>query len=160
MTDAPEHRNSKGVLKYYLWALGIAFSLIIAKVALNWLFGAVRSTDAGLRQQVSAAVAGGRKAEYGRELRTYVLGFSLALVLTLVPFGLVNWSAMSQYALALAIGAFALVQVVIHFRCFLHINPPKQNLDDLHLILFSTLLLFFMAGGTIWILANLAMRMQ
>jgi cytochrome o ubiquinol oxidase operon protein cyoD len=67
---------------------------------------------------------------------------------------------MSPFGLYLAIGGFALVQVVVHFRCFLHIDPPRQNVDDLHLILFSSLLLFFMVGGTIWILANLAMRMM
>ncbi|MBV8441274.1 MAG: cytochrome-c oxidase, partial [Hyphomicrobiales bacterium] len=31
---------------------------------------------------------------------------------------------------------------------------------DLHLILFSTGILALMAGGTIWILYNLAMRMM
>ncbi len=51
---------------------------------------------------------------------------------------------------------------MVHFRCLLHIDPPRHNTDDLHLILFSSLLLFFMVGGTIWILvlANLAMRMR
>lgn len=98
------------------------------------------------------------RAEYRRELRQYLWGYGLAVLLTLVPFGLVNWSVLSQYGLYLAIGAFALVQVVVHFRCFLHIDPPRQNVDDLHLILFSGLLLFFMVAGTIWILGSLAVR--
>lgn len=98
------------------------------------------------------------RQEYRRELHTYILGYILALVLTLTPFGLVYWSAMPRSTLYLAIGAFALVQAVIDFRCFLHIDPPRQNVDDLQLILFSSLLLFFMAGGTIWILASLASR--
>lgn len=111
----------------------------------------IRATEAALRD---------RQEEYGRELRTYICGYILALVLTLVPFGLVYWSAMSAFGLYLAIGAFAIVQAIVHFRCFLHIDPPRQNVDDLHLILFSSLLLFFMVGGTIWILANLATRMH
>jgi cytochrome o ubiquinol oxidase subunit IV len=101
----------------------------------------------------------GQQGEYRRELLSYVCGFGLALALTLVPYGLVYWSAMQQSALYLAIGACALVQGVVHFRFFLHINPPRQNMDDLQLVLFSGLLLFMMIGGTIWILANLAMRM-
>lgn len=98
--------------------------------------------------------------EYKRELHTYITGYVLALALTLVPFGLVYTSALPARGLALAIGGFALVQAIVHFRCFLHIDPPRQNVDDLYLILFSGLLLLFMVGGTIWILANLAIRMH
>ncbi|MGA9865160.1 MAG: cytochrome C oxidase subunit IV family protein [Acetobacteraceae bacterium] len=98
--------------------------------------------------------------EYKRELHTYLLGYGLALALTFVPFGLVYWSAMTPSGLYLTIGGFAIVQAIVHFRCFLHIDPPRQNMDDLNLILFSGLLLFFMIGGTIWILANLASRMH
>ena len=98
--------------------------------------------------------------QYKRELHTYIAGYVLALLFTLTPFALVYWSLLATSGLYLAVGGFALVQAVVHFRCFLHIDPPRQNMDDLQLILFSSLLLFFMVGGTIWILANLAGRMQ
>ena len=98
------------------------------------------------------------RAEYARELRGYLCGYGLAILLTLAPFGLVNWRVLSQHGLLLAIGACALLQVIVHFRFFLHIDPPRQNVDDLHLILFSGLLLFFMIGGTVWILSSLAVR--
>lgn len=96
--------------------------------------------------------------EYGRELRGYILGYGLAILLTLLPFGLVKWSVLSEHGLYFAIGVCALVQVIVHFRFFLHIDPPRQNTDDLHLILFTGLLLFFMIAGTIWILTSLAAR--
>jgi cytochrome o ubiquinol oxidase operon protein cyoD len=53
-----------------------------------------------------------------------------------------------------------LAQVVVQFRYFLHINLSLQKREDLLLILFSVLLLAIMAGGTIWIMANLAHRMH
>ncbi len=109
---------------------------------------------------MSGALPSDTEKEYKQELHTYIVGYALALVLTLVPFGLVYWSAMAPSGLYLAIGGCAILQAIVHFRCFLRINPPRQNMDDLHLILFSSLLLFFMVGGTIWILANLASRMQ
>ena len=56
--------------------------------------------------------------------------------------------------------SLAFFQAIVHFQFFLHINPPKQNVDDLHLILFSTMILALMAGGTIWIMYNLAIRMM
>ncbi len=104
------------------------------------------------------AAAPGSRAEHRRELRQYLWGYGLAILLTLAAFGFVNWSVLPPHGLYLAIGACALVQIMVHFRFFLHINPPRQNVDDLHLILFSGLLLFFMIGGTIWILASLAAR--
>jgi cytochrome o ubiquinol oxidase operon protein cyoD len=109
---------------------------------------------------VSDNSTGTTVAEYKHELHTYAVGYVLALLLTLVPFGLVYWSAMSTRGLYLTIGGFAIVQAIVHFRCFLRINPPRQNMNDLQLILFSSLLLFFMAGGTIWVLTNLATRMH
>lgn len=100
----------------------------------------------------------GDRAQYTRELRGYLWGYGLALLLTLTPFGLVDWRVLPRHGLFLALGACALVQVIVHFRFFLHIDPPRQNVDDLHLILFSGLLLFFMIGGTVWILSSLAVR--
>ncbi|MHB8743650.1 MAG: cytochrome o ubiquinol oxidase subunit IV [Sulfuricaulis sp.] len=99
-----------------------------------------------------------RKLEERKEFHSYVWGIALALVLTLVPFALVYWAAMPGLPLLSVIGAFALVQMVAHFRFFLHIGF-RQKREDLLLILFSTLLLVIMVAGTIWIMASLAMRL-
>ena len=99
-----------------------------------------------------------RKLEERREFHSYVWGIALALVLTLVPFALVHWAAMPDLSLLSVIGAFVLVQMVVHFRFFLHIGFWQKR-EDLQLILFSTLLLVIMVAGTIWIMASLATRM-
>jgi cytochrome o ubiquinol oxidase subunit IV len=98
--------------------------------------------------------------ERARELRSYIWGITLGLALTLVPFALVAWANASRSALLWTIGAFALAQIVVHFRFFLHIDMSAQKREDLQLILFSTLLLVLMCGGTIWIMYNLRMRMM
>lgn len=93
------------------------------------------------------------------ELRQYLFGFSLALILTVVPFAMVAWGGLS-FGMALSvIGALAIIQVIVQLRFFLHINLSTQKREDLHLILFTVLLLTIMAAGTIWIMANLAVRM-
>jgi cytochrome o ubiquinol oxidase operon protein cyoD len=99
-----------------------------------------------------------RKLEEQKEFHSYVWGIALALMLTLAPFALVHWAAMPGLSLLSVIGAFALVQMVVHFRFFLHIGFWQKR-EDLQLILFSTLLLVIMVAGTIWIMASLAMRM-
>ena len=96
--------------------------------------------------------------EERQDFRSYVWGVGLALLLTLMPFALVHWASLPRSALLIVIGAFALVQMAVHFRFFLHIGF-RQKREDLHLILFSTLLLIIMVGGTIWIMYSLAQRM-
>lgn len=97
---------------------------------------------------------------YRRDLRTYIWGLVLALTLTAAPFALVYWHAMAPSSLLIAIGVFALVQALVHFRCFLHINPPRENVDKLLLVLFTVMILIMMVGGTIWVLGNLHARMD
>ena len=93
-----------------------------------------------------------------REFRSYIWGISLALVLTLIPFALVHWGLMTRAELFITIGAFALVQMIVHFRFFLHIGFRRKR-EDLQLILFSAVVLFIMVAGTLWIMASLATRM-
>lgn len=98
--------------------------------------------------------------EQARELRSYFIGYGLALGLSVVPFAAVAWGGLPAATTLWLIAAFALVQIVIHFRFFLHIDLGRQNREDLWLILFSVLLFVLMAGGTVWILFNLHMRMM
>jgi cytochrome o ubiquinol oxidase subunit IV len=100
----------------------------------------------------------GRRREERREFLSYVVGLGLALALTLAPFALVYRPVIPRGWLLVAIGALALLQMVVHFRCFLHIGVRRKR-EDLQLILFSALLLVIMVAGTIWIMASLAARM-
>jgi heme/copper-type cytochrome/quinol oxidase subunit 4 len=70
--------------------------------------------------------AASRKLEDEREFHSYVWGLALALVLTPMPFALVHWAAMSALLLQSLIGAIALVQMVAHFRFFLHIGYGRS----------------------------------
>ena len=97
--------------------------------------------------------------EEHKALHSYLWGVGLALLLTVVPFALVYWAVVPRFPLLITIGVLALVQMAVHFRFFLHISF-NENRDDLQLILFSTLLLLIMVAGTIWVMANLALRMM
>ena len=93
-----------------------------------------------------------------KDFRSYVLGIGLAICLTLLPFAAVHWHLLPPLPSSVLIGVCALLQIVVHFRFFLHISFAHQR-EDLQLILFSTLLLVIMVAGTLWILGNLAKRM-
>lgn len=99
-------------------------------------------------------------AEYRRELRSYLIGAMLAAILCATAFAGVALSDLSRSTLLWIIASTAIVQIIVHFRFFLHIDLARSRRDDLQLILFSTLIVVLMAGGTIWILWNLHTRMM
>lgn len=101
-----------------------------------------------------------RTDDNARELKSYLIGYGLALVLSIVPFAAVAWGGLAITTTLWIIAGFALVQIVVHFRFFLHIDLSGQKREDLQLILFSVLLFILMAGGTIWIMVNLHHRMM
>ncbi len=99
------------------------------------------------------------RGEFQHELGSYMVGFVSALALTAAAFAMISWPVLPHVWLMVIIGAFAVIQIVVHFRFFLHIDFSQQKREDLQLILFSALILAIMVGGTIWILGNLASRM-
>ncbi len=98
--------------------------------------------------------------EERREARSYRKGFSLAVLLSAVPFALVWTQAFGRGVILAVIGVAALVQVVAQFRYFLHIDLSRQKREDLQLILFSALVLLIVVGGTVWVMADLGHRMM
>ncbi|MDE3238686.1 MAG: cytochrome o ubiquinol oxidase subunit IV [Paracoccaceae bacterium] len=97
---------------------------------------------------------------YLHDLRGYQTGLLLAVLLTVVPFGLVAWGGLSYVTAMSVVAVLAIVQIVVHVRYFLHVDLSPERRDDLHLILFSALLLAIMVAGSIWILVNLQTRMM
>jgi cytochrome o ubiquinol oxidase operon protein cyoD len=95
-----------------------------------------------------------------QEIRLYVVGYVIALVLTAAAFAVVKWpvaGAGTTFAIVLAL---ALVQIAAQFRFFLHVSLSRSSREDLQLILFSTLIVALMVGGTLVILFNLRHRMM
>lgn len=100
------------------------------------------------------------RQERRSEFHSYIWGYVFALGLTLAAFAPVALPNLATRTDALwTVGILAAVQIVVHLRFFLHIDLSRQKREDLHLILFSTLLLALMAGGTLWIIFNLYGRM-
>ena len=94
------------------------------------------------------------------EILTYAIGYGLALALTGAAFAIVHWPSFGPATTLAIVFGLALVQMVVHFRFFLHISLKKSARDDLQLILFSTLIVVLMVSGTLVILFNLRARMM
>lgn len=98
--------------------------------------------------------------EYQRDLRSYLTGFVLSLVLTGAAFWLVLGTGFSAGKTMLILGVLGIVQLFVQLRFFLHIDRSKQKREDLDLILFSSLVLLIIVVGTVWIMGNLSIRMH
>jgi cytochrome o ubiquinol oxidase operon protein cyoD len=94
------------------------------------------------------------------EIRSYAVGYGLALALTGAAFALVRWPAFAAGATLALVFVLALVQMAVHFRFFLHIGFRKAQRDNLLLIVFSALIVILMVSGTLVILSNLRGRMM
>ena len=94
------------------------------------------------------------------EIRSYVIGYALALALTCAAFASVHWRSFIPGTTLRIVLGLALVQMVVHFRYFLHISLRRSARDDLLLTLFSTLIVILMVSGTLVVLFNLRERMM
>lgn len=97
---------------------------------------------------------------FRRELRDYVMGLLLALLLSGAAFALVAWAAWPAATVLAVIAGLAVLQVLAHFRFFLHIDLRKSHRDDLQLILFTALIIALMVGSSLWIIFNQNQRMM
>jgi cytochrome o ubiquinol oxidase subunit IV len=95
-----------------------------------------------------------------RDLRSYLTGFVLALVLTAIPFGLVYFDLLAVGPAVAVIAVAAIVQVGVHLRFFLHIDFKRTPREDLLALVFAGFLIFIMVGGSLWIMIDLYYRMM
>ncbi len=95
-----------------------------------------------------------------RETVTYVTGYALALLLSLAAFGLVYLRLLGGQEAFYTVLGLGLIQMLVHLRCFLHVDLKRSARADLILLLFSSLIIALMVGGTLVVLSNLYYRMM
>ena len=100
------------------------------------------------------------QAGYRREVNAYLTGFALALGLTVVPFAMVWSGAFATVTTIAVIAVLGTIQIAVHVRYFLHVDGSLEHREERHLLIFSALLLFLMAAGTVWVVLNMNMRMM
>jgi len=100
------------------------------------------------------------RSDRSRETRQYAIGYGLSLALTAAAFGAVYWQALGGPSTLGVVLALGFLQILVHFRFFLHIGLKRSAREDLQLVLFSALIVLLMVSGTLVILLNLRGRMM
>ncbi len=108
---------------------------------------------------MSHSTTGHGGANHG-SLKTYLIGFILSIILTAIPFALVMQGTMSQpLMLALVLG-MAVIQILVHLVCFLHMNNSSEERWNLAAFLFTVLIITIVVVGSIWIMHNTHLNMM
>jgi cytochrome o ubiquinol oxidase operon protein cyoD len=112
------------------------------------------------------------------DLATYLTGFILALLLTLLAFGLVIiergcslgsidkllgicpsgeviTEEMPRWLIIGGVSVLAILQISVHLRYFLHLSFGSAQNWNLQAILFALFIIIIMVGGTLWIMNDL-----
>lgn len=90
----------------------------------------------------------------------YIVGFVLALALTLFAYGIVVTHLLTGSTLVAAIIGLALVQLLVQLVCFLHLGRKTNDVWHDTAFYFMMLILVIIVGGSLWIMQNMNYHMQ
>lgn len=92
--------------------------------------------------------------------RTYLVGFLLSAVLTAIPFWMVMSGSFGAQVTIAAIVAAAVVQILVHTVCFLHVNSSSENGWTLLAYIFAGVIVLIVISGSLWIMYHLNTNMM
>lgn len=93
--------------------------------------------------------------------RSYLTGFVLSVILTAIPFGLVMTGGFENRLLTVGVVVgCAVVQVLVHMVCFLHMNSRAEEGWTLLSTLFTVIIVVIMIAGSLWVMFHLNTNMM
>lgn len=93
-------------------------------------------------------------------LKSYVIGFLLSVVLTAIAFGAVMFGTLSHQAVITTIFTAAVAQILVHLHYFLHLDFSSEARWNLLAIIFAVLIIALFVVGSLWIMHSLNYRMM
>ena len=94
-------------------------------------------------------------SEHLGTLRSYIIGFVLSLLLTLLAYFVVEQKLFSHWHTILVLSTTALLQALAQLIFFLHLGQEKSPFWNLQTFLFMLGVLLILVLGTLWIMYNL-----
>jgi cytochrome o ubiquinol oxidase operon protein cyoD len=95
----------------------------------------------------------------GNALRIYGRGFVLSLILTALMYFVATSHTLPRANTVALLVLFALVQCVVQFVCFLHLNASASR-AKLFLLACASLVVLILVSGSLWIMFTLNSRMM
>ncbi len=89
---------------------------------------------------------------------SYIIGFVLSILTTLIAYFLVVYEVLPQQALVITVLSIAVVQLVVQLIFFLHLG--RGNKWKLLTFIFAFLVVLTVVVGSLWIMYNLDYNMM
>ncbi len=86
--------------------------------------------------------------------KSYIIGFVLSAILTVIPFGLIMSNMMSGMSAIWMIAVFAAAQVFVQVYFFLHVDFSPEQRNTLYSLLFTLFVVAIVMVGSLWIMHN------
>lgn len=97
---------------------------------------------------------------HASSVASYVIGFVLAVTLTLVAYFIVVNHLLSGMALAMTLMGLAAVQLLVQLVFFLHLGRDRKSRWNVASFYFMLLVLLILVVGSLWIMNNLNYNMM
>ena len=91
---------------------------------------------------------------------SYVVGFVLSVILTVIPFWAVMTSAFDRATLFAIIVVTAVVQIVVHLKYFLHLSFTKEGKIDTLSFIFTAIVIVMVVALSVWIIYESVLMMM
>jgi cytochrome o ubiquinol oxidase operon protein cyoD len=99
------------------------------------------------------------KASHG-SLKSYIVGFVLSVVITLLAFWLVMSGAVPHGLILPGIVVLAVVQLLVQLVFFLHMGTAADQRDNTAIFAFTVLIIAIVVGGALWVMHNANVNMM
>lgn len=93
-------------------------------------------------------------------MKSYLIGFILSVILTVIPFWMVMEGTATTSTILWTVVGMAVVQIVVHLVCFLHMNTSSEERWKVIAFLFTLLIIGIVVIGSLWIMYNLNINMM
>lgn len=99
-------------------------------------------------------------------MRSYVIGFGLSLLLTIISFGIVWWHEETNHAqpshgvILGALAVFASLQLAVQVVYFLHVSTERKARWSALSAGFTAAMVLIVVVGSIWVMQNLNYNMM
>ena len=98
--------------------------------------------------------------EAGRQaMRSYVTGFVLSIILTLIPYFIVVNKMFGTQSLVTGVVLFAVAQLLVQVIFFLHLHKKSKPHWNLIVFIFTFLIVAILVVGSLWVMYNLNYNM-
>jgi len=102
----------------------------------------------------------GAGGESHGSVKSYLVGFVLAVILTVIPFWMVMSGGFSPLTNGIVITVTAVLQMLVHLVFFLHLDSSSEQRWNVQAAVFCVVVIGIIVAGTLWVMHNMNVHMM